>query len=374
LSSEVSEARSIRRVSVEAGAKPEIPWEMTLGSGDIPWGVDRQVSLLHADKPPSSAEVELRPGPLRVVVASCMPVGLPSANVDAQRLVLGQALAATAPSRQAPPVWLENPTLEQLRAVLATDTTLLHVISHGRPGKILWHDVGEPAWLVADDFCSALGGGDTPLVSFCVCDSAYGEEGGADSLAAAAVRTFARSAIGVRGLLGDAAGAAYLQGLLNGLTRQVERVDQIVAETRARLSNRGRGRGSDWARPVLFVRDAVPRLRFSLASEETTPAPPSPRARDDAWLVIDSERVPLGERVFLIGRSASADFVIRVREVAPFQAVIDVAADGGHEVRDQTGGGVLLNGDTVLRSALGDRDRLGIGGREIEYRSGRQSE
>jgi hypothetical protein len=372
LAPEIGDARSVRQVSVAAGAEPAIPWEMTLGPGDLPWGVNRQISLLHGDGPPSGGEEAVRRGPLRVVVASCMPVGLPSANVDAQRLVLGQALTATAPSRQAPAVWIENPTLEQMRAAVALDTTLLHVISHGRPGQILWHDAGEPVWLGTDEFCSTLGGTDVPLVSFCVCDSAYGEEGGGGSLAAGAVRTFARSAIGIRGLLGDAAGATFLQGLLTGLTRQVERVDRIVAETRARLLERGRG--ADWARPVLFVRDAVPRLRFDVAGEEAASPGPAPRVHRHAWLTIGGERVPLGEKAFLIGRSASADLVIRAREVAPFHAAIDPAAGGGHEVRDQTGSGLLLNGRSVSRSALADGDLLSLGGREVRYRSGGRSD
>jgi FHA domain-containing protein/CHAT domain-containing protein len=369
---EVSDARSIRQVRVAAGAEPAIPWEMTLGPGDLPWGVNRQISVLHGDDASSGGDEVIRPGPLRVVVASCMPVGLPSANVDAQRLVLGQMLAATEPSRQVPAVWLENPMLEQVRTAVASDTTLLHVIAHGRPGHILWHEAGEPAWLGADEFCRSLGGTDATLVSFCVCDSAYGEEDGGGSLAAGAVRTFARSAIGIRGLLGDAAGVTFFQGLLTGLTHQVERVDQIVAETRARLLEHGRG--ADWARPVLFVRDAVPRLRFDVADGEANSPDRVPRVHRHAWLTIGSERVPLGEKAFLIGRSASADMVVRARDVAPFHAAIDSTPSGGHEVRDQTGSGLLLNGRSVSRSALADGDLLSLGGREVRYRSGGRSD
>ena|GEM_PF-4959086 len=355
---------SIGSVSVAADCEPVLPWEIALDSGGVPWGISRDVSIYHGGPGGDEGVWLEQPRPPRLVVASCMPIGMPSANVDAQRLVLGQALGRLPPSRKPSVIWLEDPQPEHLRAVVATDTTLVHVIAHGRPGEILWSEAGQPRWMTADAFCESLRGADALLADFCVCDSASVGAGG-KSLAATATKTFARVAVGMRGVLGDHAGAIWLQGLLSALAEQPERVDRMVTESRLRLWRDGQG--VDWARPVLFVRNGLPSLRWAAAPRESPD--PQPEPETEAWLEVGSEQVPIWRKVFLVGRSTRADLVIRLRGVKPFHAAIDSLGDSGHELRDQSGEGVTINGRQVDRIALRDGDMLTIGDRQIVYRT-----
>jgi hypothetical protein len=355
-------------VWIPANREPELPWELVVGEGEdrTAWGLESRVGIAYRTRwnDPLLPEVSL-PGPLSIVVASCMPVGIPSANVDAQRVALAHTVSGFPPAWATHHRWYENPTFDTLRAALSDGTTLLHVLAHGRPGEILWHENGAPHWLAADAYCRQLAGTSVALVSFCVCDSAARRDRSAPSLAEAACRNFARSSVGMRGLLADTPATAYLQGLLRPLESGSARVDRMASEARRQIARDGHS--LHWPRPVLFVRDGM--LRLQLAPPRQTYPPDSAitpmRSR---FLVLDGEPIRLSERPVSVGRSAAADIVVSGAQVAPFQIVVDTSVEPA-EVRDQTGQGVLVNGHRVARWTLANGDELSFASTRLTYES-----
>jgi FHA domain len=349
------------RLWVAADCEPVIPWELTVSLDGTHLGLDPRMGLVYRDRwsdvlPPERA----RSSPLKVVVASCMPARIPSANIDTQRLALAEAFGSFAPSWLADHEWLSNPSLDRVRQAVSPDTTLLHVVAHGRPGEILWQDGGEPKWLSADAFCRGLSGIDLPLVSFCVCDSAHSRHASSPPLAVMACRTFAQAAIGMRGLLSDTAGASYLRGLLMPLATASPSVDRMATEARCQILRADET--ADWARPTLFVRDGMVRLHVG-PRQAYDPTPQ--HDRPTRFLTVGATQVD-ASGVLLLGRSAKADVVIPGPKVAAFAAVVDGSGEAA-EVRDQTGDGICLNGLRVSRALLTDGDQIRVGELTMPY-------
>lgn len=353
-------------VWIPASHDPELPWELVVADGAdrMPWGLEERIGVAYRIRwnEPVRPELSLQ-GPLNIIVASCMPVGIPSANVDAQRVVLARTVGGLPPAWQTCHAWHENPSFDTLRAAVSDGTTLLHIIAHGRPGEVLWHDAGRPHWLTAHAFCRELAGTDLALASFCVCDSATSRNRQMPSLADAAGRSFANATVGMRGLLADASAAAYLQGLLSPLASGAARVDRMVSNARRTIA--ARDSSQHWTRPAMFIRDGM--LRFQLVPSVVEPEMGSPSTGPHC-LVIGAERVRLGKRPISVGRSTAADVVIVDPDIAPFQIVVDTSLEPP-EVRDQTGQGIRVNGRDVARSRLADGDRLSFGAVTLTFQS-----
>jgi hypothetical protein len=353
-----------QRVWLPIMSDPRLPWELAHRHDGIPWGLDGRLGVIHrlnGSLPPH----EVRCGPAKIVIASCMPAGLPSANVDAQRLAVAAALRDAPPRAGLSSEWLDSPSLPELRQRIASDDVILHVVAHGRPGEILWHEQGDPRWLTAERFCDELAGVDVALASFCVCDSAHRRSDGFQALAEAAIRTFARSAIGMRGVLMDRGGAAYAHGLLKPLSalRSVA-VDQMATSARKHVALSDGG--AHWARPMVLTRDAIPRFGAGAPSPPVQ-AEEHPAARVGT-LSADGQSVPLhAGQLTMIGRSKRADLVVPDRAAAPFAAAIDTSSRTP-VVRDQTGEGLLHNGLRVAQAALRHGDELHVGSSALIYR------
>jgi hypothetical protein len=353
---------------IPASREPELPWELGVGDGinRTPWGLDERIGIAYRARwnEPVAAELSLH-GPLNVVVASCMPAGVPSANVDAQRITLARNVAGLPPAWATRHAWYENPSFDTLRTAISHGTTLLHVLAHGRPGEILWHEAGSPNWLTAESFCGEFEGAELALASFCVCDSATRRDRLTPSLAETASRRFARSSVGVRGLLPDTAATAYLQGLLRSLSSGSPRVDRMVTDARGYIATSDRSQ--HWVRPTLFVRDGMVRLQLVPARRMAAREPAVSPTRS-YFLIIGEERIQLGAPLTSVGRSAAADVVVSRAGIAPFQIVVDISTEPA-EVRDQTGEGVRVNGSSVPWAKLADGDVLGFGDVRLTYQT-----
>ncbi|MFI1416740.1 CHAT domain-containing protein [Streptomyces sp. NPDC020731] len=348
------------------GPASQVPWEAARDDEGNWLGQDPAVSLVHRTRWGAHTHTE-RVAPARpsVLVATAMPRGLPSANVELQRQRL-TALATRFESAEGMFHWSENRDLALIRQEMAERRCdVLHVVAHGRPGKILWEDRHHAVLpYEAEEFCDRLAGLRPSLVVLSVCDSASPPPRGR-SLAAVITDRLAHAAVGMRATLDESAAALFAGALYEGLLASPgTSLDQMVHRGRQvlyRASAEGRTDAIQWVLPTVVCRDGA--LRFGAGrTRRTQPAPPRPAVpRGAAELRLpDGSRIPLVLPRTMIGRSNRADITFPSPSLRPFHAVVR-ATPSGYELWDLSFGSSSVNGIRADRIVLSNDDSLAFG-------------
>ncbi|MDT0402699.1 MULTISPECIES: CHAT domain-containing protein [Streptomyces] len=348
------------------GPASRVPWEAARDDDGDWLGQEPAMSLVHRTRWGAHAPAE-RVAPARpsVLVVTAMPRGLPSANVELQRQRL-TALAARFESAEGMFHWSENRDLALVRQEMAERRCdVLHVIAHGRPGRILWEDRHHAVLpYEAEEFCERLAGPEPSLVVLSVCDSASPPPRGR-SLAAVIADRLAPAAVGMRATLDESAAALFVGALYEGLLASPgTSLDQMVHRGRQvlyRAAAEGSTDAIQWLLPTVVCRDGA--LRFDAGrTRRPRPAPPRPAAlRGAAELRLpDGSRIPLVRTRTVIGRSNKADITFPSPSLRPFHAMVR-ATPSGYELWDLSFGGSSVNGIRADRIVLSNDDSLAIG-------------
>ncbi|MFD8810761.1 CHAT domain-containing protein [Streptomyces sp. NPDC059627] len=345
------------------GPASQVPWEAAR-DGEGNWLCrDPALSLVHRTRWGVYAHREhVAPARPSVLVAAAMPRGLPSANIELQRQQL-TSLATRFEHADGMFHWSENRDLGLIRQEVAERRCdILHVVAHGRPGKILWEDQQHAVMpYEAEEFCDQLAGLKLSLVVLSVCDSASPPPRGR-SLAASITDRLAHTAVGMRATLDESAAALFVGAFYEGLLAHPgTSLDEMVQRGRQALyqaSAEGKVDAVQWVLPTLVCRDGA--LRFSVGRSrqpQATPIHPVV-ARSFAELRLpDGSRIPLVRARTMIGRSNQADITFSCPSVRPFHAVIE-ATSGGYELRDLGFGTSSVNGTCADRITLSNGDLL----------------
>ncbi|WP_167542507.1 CHAT domain-containing protein [Streptomyces himastatinicus] len=348
------------------GPASQVPWEAARDDEGNWLCRDPALSLVHRTRWGVYARPEhVAPARPSVLVATAMPRGLPSANVELQRQQL-TALATRFEHAEGMFHWSENRDLGLIRQEVAERRCdILHVVAHGRPGKILWEDQHHAVVpYEAEEFCDQLAGLRLSLVVLSVCDSASPPPRGR-SLAASITDRLAHAAVGMRATLDESAAALFVGAFYEGLLAHPgTSLDEMVHRGRQALcqaSTEGKVDAVQWVLPTLVCRDGA--LRFSAGRSQrpqATPIPPVvPRSPAELRLP-DGSRIPLVRARTMIGRSNRADITLSCSSVRPFHAVIE-ATPGGYELRDLSIGSSSVNGAWADQIGLSNDDLLAFG-------------
>ncbi|MEU6551574.1 CHAT domain-containing protein [Streptomyces sp. NPDC046915] len=348
------------------GPASRIPWEAAQDDAGDWICDDPALSLVHRTRwgayEHTERVVAARPS---VLVATAMPRGLPSANVELQRQQI-TALASRFEHARGMFQWSENRDLGVLRQEIAERRcTVLHVVAHGRPGKILWEDQDHAVRpYEAEEFCEQLAGLRLHLVVLSVCDSASPPLRGR-SLAAVITDRIAHAVVGMRATLDESAAALFAHTFYETLLAHPgTSLDHMVHRGRQALrqaSAEGSIDAVQWVLPTLVLRDAA--LRFTGRSQRPRAAPTAPEAARGGAAALrlpDGSRIPLVRARTMIGRSSTADVTLSSPSVRPFHAVIQ-ATRTGYELRDLGFGSSAVNGVAAERAVLSDGDLLAFG-------------
>lgn len=255
----------------------EIPWEAATAPCGIPLSTDPRVSILYyGDYHGTKAEFGNIGKPFKVLLAICVPKGAPPVNSESHRSAVARVRESFGTHDPHAFSWFEGIDLEDLRQQIASSkANVVHVISHGLPGRILWQDKDlQPVWYSAKQLGSYFAGSSLDLVCFSVCSSAVPDEYG-HSLMSAVIDVGVEAAVGIRSVLDDAASSAFTLGFysLLGLNDEID-LDWLVTEGRknvmAVIQKENIASPSQWVLPVLMVRDAPTSFRLRKLPNEPT--------------------------------------------------------------------------------------------------------
>jgi len=258
----------------------EIPWEAARAPCGITLSVDKRVSILYYRNYHGKKDEFGNVGkPFDVLFAICTPKGAPPLNSESHRNVVARIEESLGTHNSGIFAWFDGLDLGDLRQqIAASKANVVHIVSHGLPGRILWQDKdSQPVWYSARQLATYLAGLSLDLVCFSVCSSAAPDKDG-HSLVSAVVDVGVEAAVGMRSTLDDPAASAFTQGFYSLVSPNVEiDLDWLVAEGRravmASVQRENVASPSQWVLPILIVRNAPVSFRLRVLPREPVDSP-----------------------------------------------------------------------------------------------------
>lgn len=374
-------AEPVHRLWVPIALSETLPWEAACESAGLAIFCDTRFSLTYRHLPiPSRDTPSLEVAPLKVLVATAMPQGMPSANVELQRGAMDRAVENHGQKASTNLRWFTHHDLSVVRnEIVMGGYNGLHVVAHGLPGRILWFDEqSRPVWYTAREFVEALAGIPLTMALWMVCHSGSGLDD-TPSLLRASLDRLSLCAVAMRSVVDDVAAAQFAAGYYSALfSGGPIALEGAVTRGRSMVSKACRSGVAfpgQWASPMVAFRD---RPLVVMASKQSISEAKVARAvfdeqRDGASLQRTRSVLILGDgRHYLlttkrvrIGRSRSADLVLNGAAVAPFHATLIQEGEHWRIVDDRSGLPTFVNGIATTDADLNVGDRLTIGDQEI---------
>lgn len=343
----------------------QLPWEAAQDLTGVWLFCDRRFSIVYGPNwglPPSSREMVISTP--RILVATAMPQGMPSANIELQRMVIDRALRSDRHGR-IEVEFVSDTQLHSLRnRIVRGQFTMLHVLAHGLPGRVMWYDEYlNPRWYSPREFAAELSCPQLDTVLWIVCHSGSPDERG-QSLIRAGVERMAKSSIAMRTVIDDSCAAAFVGAFYQALgDGGALTLDYAVTEGRAailRESVSGRaGRPGQQTMPMLAYRhEPLSFVRAGVRVAELTGSTGATTLAESQIGILTPDGVrwfQWGRRI-KIGRSLACDIVLPNWPAAPFQAMICSDGEGWYIVDERSGTPTLVNDVAIEQQRLNDGD------------------
>jgi hypothetical protein len=286
----------------ELGWLAELPWDVLRVPGVLAarWSVlEPRMSVARYLEAPAPAQPFAFDPPLRVLLVSSTPGGLPALATPAEAALVGRTLASVGGLLLEP---LSNATRLDVRSAVARFRPhLVHFMGHGTL------DAGDASGLVLDDgYCrpdvvsgealsDLLGAGSS--VRIIVLNACLTAAGSAAASAAASLFTATRvsALVAMQFEISDRAALAFSEGFYSRLADGAT-VDEAVAEGRFAIKARLPS-SFEWCTPALYLRATE---RIPLAPASTPETPSARQALEVTTGVIEGKRV---EFVNVLGAS-----------------------------------------------------------------------